>query len=131
MSDSLWPHGLYSPWNSPDHNTGVGSLSLLQGIFPTQGSNPGLPHCRGILYQLSHNTNSILSIPSLPGKGIERIVFNSFYETSIYLSSEPEKDSTKNKKNQKQKTNYYRPVSSMNIDGKIFSKILANEFSNI
>jgi len=32
----------------------VGSLSLLQGIFPTQGSNPGLPHCRQILYQLSH-----------------------------------------------------------------------------
>ena len=33
---------------------GVGSLSLLQGIFPTQGENPGLPHCRWILYQLSH-----------------------------------------------------------------------------
>ena len=54
MSDSLWPHGLYSPWNSPGQNTGVGSRSLLQGIFPTQGSNPGLPHCRQILYQLSH-----------------------------------------------------------------------------
>ena len=54
MSNSLWPHGLYSPWNSPGQNTGVGSLSLLQGIFPTQGSNPGLPHCRRILYQLSH-----------------------------------------------------------------------------
>ena len=48
------PHGLYSPWNSPDQNIGVGSLSLLRGIFPTQGSNPGLPHCRWILYQLSH-----------------------------------------------------------------------------
>ena len=44
----------YSPWNSPGQNTGVGSLCLLQGIFPTQGSNPGLPHCRRILYQLSH-----------------------------------------------------------------------------
>ena len=44
----------YSPWNSPDQNTGVGSLSLLQGIFPTQVSNPGLPHFREILYQLSH-----------------------------------------------------------------------------
>ena len=42
------------PWNSPCQNTGVGSLSLLQGIFPTQGSNPGLPHCRWIFYQLSH-----------------------------------------------------------------------------
>ena len=42
------------PWNSPGQSTGVGSLSLLQGIFQTQGSNPGLPHCRQILYQLSH-----------------------------------------------------------------------------
>ena len=54
MYNSLQPHGLYSPWYSPGQNTGVGSLSLLQGIFPTQGSNPGLPHCRQILYQLSH-----------------------------------------------------------------------------
>ena len=54
VSDSLQPLGLYSPWNSPGQNTGVGSLSLLQGVFPTQGSNPGLPHCRRILYQLSH-----------------------------------------------------------------------------
>ena len=53
MSYSLLPHGLYSSWNSPGQNTGVDSLSLLQGIFPTQGSNPGLPHCRRILYQLS------------------------------------------------------------------------------
>ena len=54
VSDSLRPHGLYSPRNSPGQNTGVGSLSLLQGIFPAQGLNPGLPHCRRILYQLSH-----------------------------------------------------------------------------
>ena len=54
MSNSLRPHGLYSPWNSPGQNTGVGSPSFLQGIFPTQGSNPGLLHCRKILYQLSH-----------------------------------------------------------------------------
>ena len=53
VSDSLRPHGL-SPWNSTGQNTGVDSLSLLQGIFPTQESNPGLPHCRQILYQLSH-----------------------------------------------------------------------------
>ena len=38
MSDSLWPHGLYSPWNSPGQNTGGGSLSFLQGIFPAQWS---------------------------------------------------------------------------------------------
>ena len=54
VSDSLWPHRLYSPCNSPGQNTGMGSCSLLQGIFPTQGLNPGLPHCRWILYQLSH-----------------------------------------------------------------------------
>ena len=54
VSDSLCPHGLCGPWNSPGQNTGVGSCFLLQGIFPTQGSNPGLPHCRRILYQLSH-----------------------------------------------------------------------------
>ena len=54
MSDSLRSHGLYSPWNSPGHNIGVGSLSLLQGIFPIQRSIPGLLHCRWILYQLSH-----------------------------------------------------------------------------
>ena len=54
MSDSLQPHGLYRRWNSPGQNTAVGSLSLLQRIFLTQGSNPGLPHCRRIFYQLSH-----------------------------------------------------------------------------
>ena len=54
MSNSLWPHGLSSPKNSPGQHTGVGSLSLLQGIFPTQGLNPGLLHYRQILYQLSH-----------------------------------------------------------------------------
>ena len=50
MSDSLRPHGLYNPWSSPGQNTAVGSLSLLQEIFPTQGSNPGLLHCRWILH---------------------------------------------------------------------------------
>ena len=57
--DSLQPHGLQPtrllcPWNSPGQNTGVGNLSLLQRIFPTQGSNLGLLHCRQIIYQLSH-----------------------------------------------------------------------------
>ena len=54
MSNSVRPHGLYSPQNSPGQNTGMGSLSLFQRIFPTQGSNPRLPHCGQILYQLSH-----------------------------------------------------------------------------
>ena len=56
-SDPLRPHGLYSPWNSPGHNTGVDSLSLLQGIFPTRDLNPGLPYYRQILYQLSYKEN--------------------------------------------------------------------------
>ena len=54
VSKSLQPQGLYSPWNSPGQDTRVGSLSFLQGIFPTQESNQGLLHCRRILYQLSH-----------------------------------------------------------------------------
>ena len=51
MSNSLWPHGLYSPWKSLGQNAGVGSLSLFQGIFPTQGLNPGLLHCNyGVIW---------------------------------------------------------------------------------
>ena len=58
VCDSLQPHGLQSvellcPWNSPGKKTGVGWYFLLQGIFPTQESKPGLPHCRLILYSLS------------------------------------------------------------------------------
>lgn len=62
MSDSLPPSSLppeeparlLSPWNSLGKNTRVGFHSLLQGIFPTQGLNPGLLHCRQFLYHLSH-----------------------------------------------------------------------------
>ena len=57
VSNFLRPHGLYSPWNSLGQNTGVGNFSLLSGIFPTQWSNLGLPHCRQILYQMSHKGN--------------------------------------------------------------------------
>ena len=100
VSDSLQPHGLYNPWNSPGQNTGVdslsflqgnlpnpgielrspalltdslsaesqgkpkntgvGSLSLLQQIFPTQESNQGILHCRGILYQLSYEWSQLV-----------------------------------------------------------------------
>ena len=58
MSNSATPWTvacwLFCLWDSPGQNTGVGSHSLLQGIFPTQGSNPGLLHCRQILYHLSY-----------------------------------------------------------------------------
>ena len=51
------PARLVYPWNSPGQDTGVGCHDLLQGIFPTQGWNPGLPHCRWILYHLRHQGN--------------------------------------------------------------------------
>ena len=59
VSNSLQPHvlqptRLLCPWDSPGKNPKVGSLSLLQRLFPTQESNPGLLHCREILYHLSH-----------------------------------------------------------------------------
>ena len=59
VSNSLGPHGLWTarvfcPWDFPGKNTGVGFYLFLQGIFPTQGSNPGLLHCRQIAYWLSH-----------------------------------------------------------------------------
>ena len=62
MSDSLQPNGLYSPWNSQGQNTQVGSLSLLQGIFPTQESNWDLLCYRWILYQLSYQISPIYLI---------------------------------------------------------------------
>ena len=54
VSDSLWPQGLYSPWNFLGQNTRVVAFPFSRGIFPTQGLNVGLLHCRWILYQLSH-----------------------------------------------------------------------------
>ena len=59
MSDSVRPHRwqptrLPRPWDSPSKNTGVGCHFFLQRIFPTQGLNPGLPHCKQTLYRLSH-----------------------------------------------------------------------------
>ena len=59
VPDSLRPHGLQPtrllcPWDSPGKDTGVGRHFLLQGIFPTWGLNPGLPHCRQMLYRLSY-----------------------------------------------------------------------------
>ena len=59
VSDSLRPDGLeptrlLGPWDFPDMNTGVGCYSLLQGIFLTQGLNPGLPHCKQMLYCLNY-----------------------------------------------------------------------------
>ena len=56
---AVYPGRLLHAWNSPDKSTGVGCHLLLQGIFPIQGSNPGLLHCRQILSQLSHYSTVI------------------------------------------------------------------------
>ena len=71
MSDSLRPHGLQPtrvlcPWDSPGKNTGVGCHFLLQGIFPTQGSNPGLLPCGQTLYHLSHQGSPIVQSKWFP-----------------------------------------------------------------
>ena len=74
---TLQPHGLYIPWDSPGQNTRMGSLFLLQQIFPTQGSNSGLLHWGRILYQLSDKGSPRMlrwAFPSqadLPNPGIE------------------------------------------------------------
>ena len=65
VSSSLRPHGLQParlcPWNSPGKNTEVGCCALLQRIFPTQRSNPGLLHCSWVLYQLSGQGSPCIS----------------------------------------------------------------------
>ena len=65
MFDSLRPHGLQPtrhlcPWNFPGKSTGLSCHFLLQGIFPTQGSNSGLPHYRQTLYHLSHRESPVI-----------------------------------------------------------------------
>ena len=82
MSNCLQPHGLYSPSNPSAQNTGMGSCSLLQGIFPTQGSNPGFPHCRQILYQLSHQGRETLRYSSVQVS--RSVVSNSFQPHGLH-----------------------------------------------
>ena len=76
VSDSLRPHGLLParllcPWDSPGKNTGVGCHALLQKVFPTEGSNPGLAHCRQILYLLSQQGSNILFIHSFVNRYLD------------------------------------------------------------
>ena len=74
LSDSVRPQGLQPakllcPWDSPGKKTGVNSHCLLQGIFPTQGSNPDLLHCRQILYRLSQETRVRSKDENTKGEG--------------------------------------------------------------
>ena len=87
-------------WISPGQNTGVGSLSLLQGIFPTQGLNPSLPHCRQTLYHLSHQGSPISvttmeNIVEFPQKIKNRTILWSSNCTSGYLPKENENTDSK------------------------------------
>ena len=85
VSDSSQPHGLYPhrllhPWDFPGQSTGVGCHILLQRISPTQGSNPGLPHCRQTLYRLSHQERHC-------GTGINTDIYSNGIEQSAQNKS--------------------------------------------
>ena len=73
------PTRLLRPWDSPDKNTGVGCHFLLQGIYPTQGSNQGLLHCRGILYCLSHQ--AALQIIKCFTNVVRIIIISNYYQS--------------------------------------------------
>ena len=102
MSNSLRPHGLYSPpgssihGDSPGKNTGVGCRALVQGIFPTQRSNPGLPRCRRILDWVSHQ-GSPLGFESSPEQhGLSsRFELSSIHSFSIASSTPRESNSAR------------------------------------
>ena len=90
MSDSLQPHGpqparLLCPWNSPGKNAGVGCHALLQGIFPIQGLNPSLLHCRQILNHLSYQERTsfyrsrAIFIFQSPGTSGSQLAFPSLF----------------------------------------------------
>ena len=74
----------YSPWNSPGKNTEVGCHFLLQGVFPTQGLNPGLLHCRQTLYHLSHQGSS-----QLYGGVNSNLLQEVLYHTQVYCTQSP------------------------------------------
>ena len=89
MSDSWQPHGLYParllcPWDSPGKNTGVGCHALPQGSFSTQGSHPGLPQCRQILFHLSlqENPQSAWSVAIKMSTGVATL-FSLFYACRV------------------------------------------------
>ena len=76
---------LLCPWNSPGKNTRVGSHSFLQGIFPTQGLNPGLLHCRQTLHHLSHQGSPMVKQTTALRKYSSGVVFF-FFQTPIKIS---------------------------------------------
>ena len=89
MSESSRPRGLQPtrllhPWGFPGKSTRVGCDFLLQEIFPTQGSNPGLPHCRQMLYRLNHPGSLNRAFPICPSCPLGHC-YLSFSKTISYL----------------------------------------------
>ena len=76
---------IYSPWHSLGQNTAVGSRSLLQEIFPTQGLNPGLPHCRQILYQLSHKGDPMIRPWDFGLEGCCKLAVRTIWKTGLHM----------------------------------------------
>ena len=98
MTDFLWPHGLYSPWNSAGQNTGVGSLSLLKGIFPTQGLNAWRRKWQPtpvFLPRKSHGRRSLVSMGSQSQTWLSDFTFTfsriaSEFFTSLGIQGKPQ-----------------------------------------
>ena len=121
MPNSLGPHELQPTrllclWDFPGKDTGVGCHFLFQGIFPTQGSNLGLPHCRQIFYQLSYK-GSLKLFQKIAEEGT---LPNSLYEATITLIPKPDKDNTQKRKLQ----------ASITLMQKSSTKFEQTEFSN-
>ena len=109
MPNSLGPHELQPTrllclWDFPGKDTGVGCHFLFQGIFPTQGSNLGLPHCRQIFYQLSYK-GSLKLFQKIAEEGT---LSSSFYEATVTLIPKSEKGNTKKRNLQASITDEHR-----------------------
>ena len=91
---SLWSHGLqpmrlFCPWDFPGKDAGMGCHFLLQRIFPTQGSNPGLLHCRQILYRMSYKGSPIvMAFYSKPSQSISVWSRNKYSQSDYTINSE-------------------------------------------
>ena len=93
VSDSLWPHGLWParllcPWDSPGKDTEVGCHALFQGIFLTQELNPGLQHCRQILYRLSHQGSPLVTAVYRAPRPVLQLVFRGREQVSMYAEAD-------------------------------------------
>ena len=113
-SHGLQPARLFCPWNSPAKNTGVGCHALLQGIFPTQGSNLGLPHCRQILSCLSHQGSPMVSWKGIcylwlgGGSGVAYWISGKLGEAGLEHKQDHEDWGAENKPDVSQKEFCYR-----------------------